>query len=375
MKNHMKKLILTFVLLPLLVIGCDSLFDTGDTEASYDGPTQLGFFPLENNFRTIQRTGSLQVQLIGPQRDSDLVVQFGFDTTDTDLTYAELGTHFEIVEKFASRPEFNVTTGSYDGPVEVEIKSSIVDRGFDATIYYTKDGSTPGVGSTVYSGPFPVSESKTVKAVVVPGDQDHANYRTSMVSAIDLNIESTALRAPVFPVQTGTTDANLSVAIAHSNADSDDSAVRIHFTRSSAAAPVPDDPTPASPVFNNPFNATLNPPTAPTANDAKTEIVKAIAVRYGLDEDGNIDASNVLEVSAMSEVEYTLDPLAAGVITGTDATQTLIPSSGSTSNVRIRFIRQNVDAGEEYRALFELQPAGGLEPAPNLRTSTMFLTQ
>ena len=61
-------------------------------------------------------------------------------------------------------PTINPPTGLYDEPVTVSISAS---HPADAVIYYTTDGTDPTRESTLYEGPFTVSESCVVKAFAV----------------------------------------------------------------------------------------------------------------------------------------------------------------------------------------------------------------
>jgi hypothetical protein len=59
-------------------------------------------------------------------------------------------------------PTFSPVAGSYAGTQNITITSLLAD-----TIYYTLNGSTPDVFSSVYSGPVAVSVSETLKAFAV----------------------------------------------------------------------------------------------------------------------------------------------------------------------------------------------------------------
>lgn len=73
----MKSKLLLFLILPAMLIGCDAIFPEGDVKKSYDGPTVVGFFPLNAEVRRAQtETFELEVQLIGKQRSTDLPVAF-----------------------------------------------------------------------------------------------------------------------------------------------------------------------------------------------------------------------------------------------------------------------------------------------------------
>jgi len=90
MYKSIKKL-LVIALLPLLVTGCDSLFDEGDVEREYDGATVVGLFPLTQDADEGDGDVTIEVQLIGPQRSSDVNVTFS--TTGT----AVAGTNYTVV--------------------------------------------------------------------------------------------------------------------------------------------------------------------------------------------------------------------------------------------------------------------------------------
>lgn len=76
-------------------------------------------------------------------------------------------------------PAIFPTSGTYAGEQTVTITCSTQD----ATIHYTTDGTTPTAASTLYTEPFTVSQTTTVKAIAVQGD------KTSRVASVVLNIK------------------------------------------------------------------------------------------------------------------------------------------------------------------------------------------
>ena len=78
-------------------------------------------------------------------------VPFSYDNYDSGIAYV-------------ARPTFESQTNE-DGSVTVSINTDD-----DATIYYTTDGSDPTTDSEVYSGPFDLTETTTVKAIAVTSE-------------------------------------------------------------------------------------------------------------------------------------------------------------------------------------------------------------
>jgi hypothetical protein len=87
----MKKLPI-LLLFAVLFAGCDSLFDEGDMNKTYDGPDVVAFYPLQLQTRVVNNQAVVQVQLIGPHRSSDLSVRFSVDGSST----AVAGTHYNL---------------------------------------------------------------------------------------------------------------------------------------------------------------------------------------------------------------------------------------------------------------------------------------
>ena len=71
--------------------------------------------------------------------------------------------------------------------------------GNDAAIYYTTDGTVPTDASTLYTAPFQVTATSTVKAIAVK-----ANWQTSDVATLDVTITAPTVVTPVFTPGTGT---------------------------------------------------------------------------------------------------------------------------------------------------------------------------
>jgi hypothetical protein len=65
------------------------------------------------------------------------------------------------IQSAAPAPSFNPVPGTYASAQSVRISDAVAG----ATIYYTRDGSTPTTSSTVYTGPIAVSATTTLNAI------------------------------------------------------------------------------------------------------------------------------------------------------------------------------------------------------------------
>ena len=124
------------LLFPLIFVGCDSLFDEGDVEATYDGPNQVGFFPLETNTTDGAGTATIDVQLITSSSNgagSDITVNFTASGT------AVSGTHFTIASNSVTIP-----AGSFSATVTVNLIADSVPAGGEVQLTLTMDSATGG---------------------------------------------------------------------------------------------------------------------------------------------------------------------------------------------------------------------------------------
>ncbi len=81
--------------------------------------------------------------------------------------------------------------------------------GNDAAIYYTTDGTVPTDASTLYTAPFEVTTTSTVKAVAVK-----ANWQSSDVATLDVTITAPTVATPVFAPVAGTYADSVTFSIA-----------------------------------------------------------------------------------------------------------------------------------------------------------------
>lgn len=120
----MKKKLIILALLPLMFLGCDDLFDVGDTDKVYDGPPLLGFFPLQQEVNQDDGTITIEVQLIAEQRTSDLSVNYTVNGSST----AVAGTHYNIV----TPSPVTIAAGTSTVDIEIELIDGGLAAGDDA---------------------------------------------------------------------------------------------------------------------------------------------------------------------------------------------------------------------------------------------------
>lgn len=129
----MKIKLLLVALIPLLLMGCDmnDLFDEGDTLKSYDGPTVLEFSPLEQEVGIDGGQASVKIQLIGPQQDSDLSVEFSVEGS------AEAGTHYTI----STPSPVTLEAGTSSVDVVIELIEDSLEDGEEETLILNLEGA------------------------------------------------------------------------------------------------------------------------------------------------------------------------------------------------------------------------------------------
>jgi hypothetical protein len=120
--------------------------------------------------------------------------------------------------------------GTYTSSVIV----TITDSTPGATIHYTTDGSTPTTASTVYTGPFLVTQTKTIRAMATASGMVNSD-----VASASYTIK---VAIPVFSVAGGTYNQAQTVAISDST-----SGAAIYYTTDGST------PTTASALYTGPI--------------------------------------------------------------------------------------------------------------------------
>lgn len=143
----MKLKLLIALLIPLLFVSCDSLFDKGDVEKTYDGPAQVEFTPLQQEVSEIAGSTSVDVQLIGQAPTSDVTVTVEADPSST----AQAGVHYNLTSTQATiaansnsvtLPIEILDSGSFGPGGEVELVLNIASASGDVQIAENLDQAT-----------------------------------------------------------------------------------------------------------------------------------------------------------------------------------------------------------------------------------------
>ena len=153
---------------------------------------------------------------------------------------------FDVNDKLT----FGVPVPTIEGDTPFEESTEItINVLAGTTVYYTTDGTDPTTSSTEYSAPFEITETTTVKAIAVMGED---------VSAISDATFKTVPKAPVISTESTTFDESITVMI---TAEED---AAIYYTTDGS------DPTSSSELYNEPLTFT------------ETTTLKVIAVIDGV---------------------------------------------------------------------------------------------
>lgn len=128
----MKLKALILILIPLLFVSCDSLFDKGDVNNTYDGPAQIEFKPLQQEANQNSGSFTVAIQLIGEQRNSDLQVSFNVDGSSTAVS----GTHYTLSSTSAT-----IASGTSSATVTVSLVDGNLAAGEEVTLILNLEDS------------------------------------------------------------------------------------------------------------------------------------------------------------------------------------------------------------------------------------------
>jgi len=198
----------------------------------------------------------------------------------------------------AATPVFSPAAGTYTSAQNVTIS----DTTAGAVIYYTTNGTTPTVSSSVYSGPVAVSATETLKAIAVaPG------FSTSAVGSAAYTINLQAAATPAFSPAAGTYASAQTVTISDTTAGA-----VIYYTTNGTTPTIT-----SSSVYSGPITVSA------------TQTVKAIAAAPGF--------SN----SAVGSAAYTINLQTA-------ATPAFSPAAGTYTSAQTVTISDTTTGAKIY---------------------------
>ncbi|WP_169088394.1 chitobiase/beta-hexosaminidase C-terminal domain-containing protein [Paenibacillus sp. PL91] len=225
-----------------------SVAHTGNTKTVFENKTGTGPITWEarfyGNFPTIKLNGTDTPALYKTVNG----VKVSYITTSVAVgTSIEAEAVATGTADKAAAPSSDKASGTYVTTISVALASQTADT----KVYYTLDGTTPTRDSKLYTGPFIIQKSATLKAIAASEtilDSDIASY--------DYTINAPIVAMPIANVEAGLHDKFLTVALSTASADAE-----IHYTIDGKT------PTKNSTKYVNPIQIT------------KTTTVKAIAFK------------------------------------------------------------------------------------------------
>jgi N-acetylneuraminic acid mutarotase len=206
--------------------------------------------------------------------------------------------------KSAATPVFSPVAGTYAAAQTVTIS----DATAGAIIYYTTNGTTPTISSTVYAGAITVSSTETLKAIATA-----TALSTSAVATAVYTIGAAATATPTFSPPAGTYAAAQTVTIS----DTTTGAI-VYYTTNGTM------PTASSTVYAGAITVT------------STETLKAIAIASGNSTSTVATAAYTIGgPAAIFSIKGTAVNLLPGAETGNASTITITPSGGFTGAIAL----------------------------------------
>jgi len=170
-------------------------------------------------------------------------------TVATGYAQSSVASAAYTVGPLAATPAFSPAGGTYSAAESVTIS----DATPGATIYFTTDGTTPGTGSTVYTGPITVATNQVLQAIAAA-----SAYSNSSVGSAAFTINVPQAATPTFTPTPGSYTGAQTVAISDAT-----NGAFIYYTTNGSA------PTAASTLYSGPIAVPAS------------ETVQAIAIAAG----------------------------------------------------------------------------------------------
>jgi peptidoglycan/xylan/chitin deacetylase (PgdA/CDA1 family) len=222
------------------------------------------------------------------------------------------------------------STSAYTAPAQVALAATDMGgSGLDA-VRYTTDGSTPTLASAVYTGPFTVSTTTTVKyrAWDNAGNVEATN---SQLIAVDTTPPTSAIACNGAACSSSTYTAAVSVSL--SATDPDDAVAAIRYTTDGSA------PTASSTLYTGAFTVSTT-----------------TTVKYrGWDTAGNVEAtkSQLIQVDTFAPTVSITAPANGATVTG-NVKITAAPADAQTGVASVAFYVDGVLVGTTTSSPWQL---------------------
>jgi hypothetical protein len=180
------------------------------------------------------------------------------------MTNSAVASAAYTVQQQVATPAFSPAGGTFTSSVSVTLTCSTPG----ATIHYTTDGSTPTTASPAYTGPIPVTQTRTVRAMATA-----SGMTNSAVASATYTIVQT-VATPVLNPAGGTYTNTLSVTITVGT-----SGATIHYTTDGST------PTTASPAYTGAIPVT------------QTRTIRAMAAASGMANSAVASATYTLQAA------------------------------------------------------------------------------
>ena len=153
---------------------------------------QSGAYGVQGVASLSNTPGSRESSAGGADKDGNLWLFGGENCTSTSCLYWNDLWRYTVA--YSATPTFTLKPGIYTALQTVAITSTTSG----ATIYYTTDGTTPTVSSTVFTGAITVSQTETIKAIAVV-----SGYLNSAVASATYTINLPVVATPVLSLKSG----------------------------------------------------------------------------------------------------------------------------------------------------------------------------
>lgn len=232
-----------------------------------------------------------------------------------------------ITNAFVSKPIINPPSGTYPNPLPV----SIFCETPGATIYYTITGNNPVIGTVhtkVYSSPFTLLESATVRAIAIMDGMENSAISTSFVTITNSGI----CKSPIFLNSDGIYEGSYMVNISTPNPSGE-----IWYT-TNGNTPRLDIPNSFTKRYTSPFRI------------YSSLTVKAITVKSGL-VNSPVSSASYIIYNPHIVVNPIFNPL-SGLYTNTQIISMITTTDGSKIYYTTNGNNPNIDVPNTFTKLY-----------------------